>query len=50
MAGRDVECRIAMRRGQRRRLRRQDSEEQLLHWVEKAKAISEPKWSIRSVC
>ena len=38
MAGRDVECRIAMRRGQRRRLRRQDSEEQLLHWVEKAKA------------
>ena len=38
MAGQDVEYRIAMRPGQRRRLRLQDSEEQLLHWVEKAKA------------
>ena len=38
MAGRDVECRIAMRAGQRRRLGRQDPEGQLLHWVEKAKA------------
>ena len=38
MAGRDVECRIAMRAGQRRRLGRQAPEGQLLHWAEKAKA------------
>ena len=38
IAGQDVECRIAMRPGQCRRLRHQDSEDQLLHWVEKAKA------------
>ena len=37
MAGRDVECHIAMRPGKRRRLR-QDPEGQLLHWEEQAKA------------
>lgn len=37
MAGQDVECRIAMRSGQRRRLD-QTPEGQLLHWMERAKA------------
>ena len=38
MAGRDVDCRIAMRPGKCRRLCQEDPEEQLLHWEEQAKA------------
>ena len=37
LAGRDVECRIALRAGQRRRVH-ETPEGQVLHWMERAKA------------
>ena len=49
MAGSELDCRIAMGPGKRRPLP-DDGEGAVQPWMERPRSMSEPRWSIPSVC